>query len=155
MPMEIRLASLILCPLIRALHASAAIADTTVQSWPRRICRRSRWLPLADAHAAFDRFVSVYAAKYPKATETLKKDRGSLLAFYEFPAEHWQHLRTTDAIESTFATVRHPTTRTRDCVSRTDLGLAFKVIEECRENLVPHQRSPTDQAVVGGHPFQG
>lgn len=85
----------------------------------------------ADAHAAFDRFVAIYAAKYPRATETLKKDRESLLAFYEFPDEHWQHLRTTNAIESTFATVRHRTTRTRNCVSRPSfLGLAFKLIEE-------------------------
>jgi putative transposase len=56
----------------------------------------------ADAYAAFDRFVSIYAAKYPKATETLKKDRESLLAFYNFPAEHWQHLRTTDEIDKLF-----------------------------------------------------
>ncbi len=88
----------------------------------------------ADAYAAFNRFVSIYAAKYPKATETWKKDRESLLAFYEFPAEHWQHLRTTNAIESTFATVRHRTTRTRNCVSRpTFLGLAFKLIEEAEK----------------------
>ncbi|EIF32458.1 transposase [Burkholderia sp. Ch1-1] len=64
----------------------------------------------------------------------VKKDRDSLLAFYEFPAEHWQHLRTTNAIESTFATVRHRTTRTRNCVSRpTFLGLAFKLIEEAEK----------------------
>jgi hypothetical protein len=88
----------------------------------------------ADAYAAFDRFVTVYAAKYPTATETLKEDRESLLAFYDFPAEHWQHLRTTNAIESTFATVRHRTTRTRNCVSRpTFLGLAFKLIEEAEK----------------------
>ncbi|MFC7632990.1 IS256 family transposase [Paraburkholderia humisilvae] len=88
----------------------------------------------ADAYAAFDRFVSIHAAKYPKATGALKKDRESLLAFYEFPAEHWQHLRTTNAIESTFATVRHRTTRTRNCVSRpTFLGLAFKLIEEAEK----------------------
>jgi hypothetical protein len=75
-----------------------------------------------------------HAAKYPKATETLKKDRESFLAFYDFPAEHWQHLRTTNAIESTFATVRHRTTRTRNCISRpTFLGLAFKLIEEAEK----------------------
>ena len=81
-----------------------------------------------------DRFVSIHAAKYPKATKTLKKDRDSLLVFYDFPAEHWQHLRTTNAIESTFATVRHHTTRTRNCVTRpTFLGLAFKLIEEAEK----------------------
>ena len=84
-----------------------------------------------DANSAFDRFVQQYMAKYPKATEKLTRDRESLLAFYDFPAEHWQHLRTTNPIESTFATVRHRTTRTRNCVSRpTFLGLAFKLIEE-------------------------
>jgi len=58
----------------------------------------------------------------------LLKDREALLAFYDFPAEHWAHLRTTNPIESTFATVRHRTTRTRNCVSRTTfLGLAFKL----------------------------
>jgi transposase-like protein len=110
----------------------------------------------ADAYAAFDRFVAVYAAKYPKATETLKKDRESLLAFYDFPADHWQHLRTTNAIESTFATVRHRTTRTRNCVSRpTFLGLAFKLIEEAEKTWRAHQRPRTDQAVAGGHCLQG
>jgi transposase-like protein len=83
---------------------------------------------------AFERFVSTYAAKYPKATDKLTQDRDSLLAFYDFPAEHWQHLRTTNPIESTFATVRHRTTRTRNCVSRdTFLGLAFKLIEEAEK----------------------
>ena len=88
----------------------------------------------ADAHKAFDQFLERYQAKYPKAVEKLIKDRDSLLAFYDFPAEHWQHLRTTNAIESTFATVRHRTTRTRNCVSRpTFLGLAFKLIEEAEK----------------------
>ncbi|WP_454754105.1 IS256 family transposase [Cupriavidus necator] len=88
----------------------------------------------ADAQAAFDRFATIYGAKYPKAVGVLSKDRDSLLAFYDFPAEHWQHIRTTNAIESTFATVRHRTTRTRNCVSRaTFLGLAFKLIEEAEK----------------------
>lgn len=88
-----------------------------------------------EANRAFDHFVVRYAAKYPKAVEKLTKDRHSLLAFYDFPAEHWQHIRTTNAIESTFATVRHRTTRTRNCVSRpTFLGLAFKLIEEAEKS---------------------
>jgi putative transposase len=88
----------------------------------------------AEAHKAFEQFVATYQVKYPKAVEKLTKDRDSLLAFYDFPAEHWQHLRTTNPIESTFATVRHRTTRTRNCVSRTTfLGLAFKLIEEAEK----------------------
>lgn len=88
-----------------------------------------------EAQAAFATFIDTYQGKYPKAAEKLDKDRDSLLAFYDFPAEHWQHIRTTNPIESTFATVRHRTTRTRNCVSRaTFLGLAFKLIEEAEKS---------------------
>ena len=59
-----------------------------------------------DALVAFNRFIKTYDAKYPKACECLNKDKASLLAFYDFPAEHWSHIRTTNPIESTFATVR-------------------------------------------------
>jgi transposase-like protein len=82
----------------------------------------------AQAEKSFDRFVKDYGAKYPKAVECLKKDRAALLAFYDFPAEHWTHIRTSNPIESTFATVRHRTTRTKNCVSRsTLLGLVFQL----------------------------
>jgi transposase-like protein len=80
------------------------------------------------AQAAFDRFVETFHAKYPKATECLQKDREALLAFYDFPAEHWAHLRTTNPIESAFATIRHRTDRTKGCVSRaTMLSFMFKL----------------------------
>jgi putative transposase len=71
-----------------------------------------------QAYAAFDVFVRTYEPKYPKATECLEKDKATLLAFYDFPAEHWHHIRTTNPIESTFATVRLRTTKTHGCVSR-------------------------------------
>lgn len=88
-----------------------------------------------QAIAAFDHFEKSYGAKYPKATDKITKDRDALLAFYNFPAEHWQHIRTTNPIESTFATVRHRTTRTRNCVSRsTFLGLAFKLVQEAEKS---------------------
>jgi transposase-like protein len=77
-----------------------------------------------DAEKAFDRFLDTYQAKYPKATDCLVKDREPLLAFYDFPAEHWLHLRTTNPIESTFATIRHRTDRAKGCVTR-DTMLAF------------------------------
>jgi putative transposase len=81
-----------------------------------------------DAHKAFDLFVETYEAKYPKAVECLTKDREELLTFYDFPAEHWQHIRTTNPIESTFATVRLRTAKTRGCVSRkTILAMVFKL----------------------------
>ena len=82
----------------------------------------------AQANKAFDSFLRDFEAKYPKAATVLAKDREPLLAFYDFPAEHWIHIRTTNPIESTFATIRHRTTRTKNCVSRnTLLGLVFQL----------------------------
>ena len=72
----------------------------------------------ADAHEAFDRFLGLYEAKYPKAAECLAKDRDAMLTFYDFPAEHWIHLRTTNPIESTFSTVKHRTRKTKGSGSR-------------------------------------
>jgi putative transposase len=89
----------------------------------------------AKAISAFDSFLKTYQAKYPKATDKLIKDRDALLAFYDFPAEHWMHLRTSNPVESTFATVRQRTTRTKNCVSRaTFLGLAFKLVQEAQKS---------------------
>ena len=89
----------------------------------------------ADAEAAFDAFVESYRVKYDKAAECLKKDRDVLLTFYDFPAEHWKHLRTTNAIESTFATVRHRTIRSKGCLSnRTALAMVFKLVEAAQKN---------------------
>jgi transposase-like protein len=98
---------------------------------------RDIWMaPTLDvAERAFKRFVTSYGQKYPQAVEKLTKDENALLAFYDFPAEHWQHIRTTNPIESTFATVRHRSSRTRNCVSRTTfLGLAFKLMEEAEKS---------------------
>lgn len=84
----------------------------------------------ADAVKAFDLFLATYSAKYPKATDCLAKDRDVLLAFYDFPAEHWGHLRTTNPIESTFSTVRLRTVRTKGSGSRTAcLTMVFKLSE--------------------------
>lgn len=82
----------------------------------------------ARAHQAFDRFVATFEEKYPKAVNCLVKDRGELLAFYDFPAVHWQHLRTTNPIESTFATIRLRTVKTRNCVSaKSGLSLVHQL----------------------------
>jgi putative transposase len=82
-----------------------------------------------DAEAAFNFFVATYGVKYDKAVGKLIKDRDVLLAFYDFPAEHWKHIRTTNPIESTFATVRHRTGKTKGCLSRkTGLAMAFKLM---------------------------
>jgi len=82
----------------------------------------------AGAEKALAGFQRDFAAKYPKAANLLEKDREALLAFYDFPAEHWIHIRTTNPIESSFATIRHRTTRTKNCVSRNTLmGLVFQL----------------------------
>jgi transposase-like protein len=81
-----------------------------------------------DAHRAFDAFVASYGQKHPKASECLSKDKATLLTFYDFPAEHWIHIRTTNPIESTFASVRLRTAKTRGCVSRAGiLAMVFKL----------------------------
>jgi putative transposase len=89
----------------------------------------------ADAEAAFDAFIESYQVKYEKAAECLNKDRDALLTFYDFPAEHWKHLRTTNPIESTFATVRHRTIRSKGCLSnRTALAMVFKLVESAQKS---------------------
>ena len=88
-----------------------------------------------DALAAFDAFVETWGVKYDKAVECLIKDRDALLAFYDFPAEHWKHLRTTNVVESSFATVRHRTVRSKGCLSnKTALAMIFKLAEAAEKS---------------------
>lgn len=83
----------------------------------------------ADAEAALGVFAEKYQAKYEPAVTCLTKDLNAMLTFFDFPAEHWQHLRTTNPIESVFATVRHRTVRTKGCLShRTALVMVFKLV---------------------------
>jgi len=87
-----------------------------------------------DADKAFDFFLQAYRPKYDKAAHCLAKDRDVLLAFYDFPAEHWKHIRTTNPIESTFATVRLRTTKTKGCLSRkTALTMVFKLCQSAQK----------------------
>lgn len=88
-----------------------------------------------EAHEAFDEFLDLYQAKYPKSCECLAKDREELMAFYDFPAEHWAHLRTTNPIESTFATVRHRHRQTKGNGSRkATLSMVFKLLMCAEKN---------------------
>jgi len=87
-----------------------------------------------DALEAFDEFMEIYGAKYPKACQCLRKDKDVLFTFYDFPAEHWVHLRSTNPIESTFATVRHRTRQTKGCGSRlATLTMGFKLAREAEK----------------------
>jgi transposase-like protein len=107
------------------------------------------------AHKAFDHFLAVYAAKYPKAVECLRKDREELLKFYDFPAEHWIHLRTTNPIESTFATVRLRTTSTKGSGSRIAcLSMVFKLVQAAQRHWRILNGSELLKAIVEGVQFK-
>jgi putative transposase len=108
----------------------------------------------AEAEKAFDLFVATYEAKYAKATSCLAKDREELLVFYDFPALHWIHLRTTNPIESTFATVRLRTSKTKGSGSRTAcLTMVFKLMESASKNWRLLNGSPLLSKVIAGVRF--
>lgn len=86
------------------------------------------------AEKAFERFIEVYEPKYPRAAECLAKDRALMLAFYDFPAEHWRHIRSTNPIESSFATVRLRTKRTKGCGSvDATVAMTFKLLMDAKK----------------------
>jgi len=87
-----------------------------------------------DAIAAFDIFVETYGVKYERAVKKLTKDKDVLFTFYNFPAEHWKHIRTTNPIESIFATVRNRTRKTKGCLNRkTALAMVYKLMMSAKK----------------------
>jgi len=109
----------------------------------------------AAAEQAFDNFLLSYELKYPKASECLHKDRAALLTFYDFPALHWQHIRTTNPIESTFATVRLRTSKTRGCVSRGGmLAMVFKLTKVAEQKWYKLKGSEFLVQVIQGIRFK-
>jgi transposase-like protein len=116
------------------VHKTANVLDKLPKDLQPQAKQRLQAIWMAPdrqrAELAFDLFIATYEAKYPKAAECLAQDREELLVFYNFPAEHWGHLRTTNPIESTFATVRLRTDKTRGCLSRvTMLAMVFKLYQ--------------------------
>jgi putative transposase len=114
------------------VHKTANVLDKMPKSIQHHAKKRIHDIYLAPtkAHAlcAFDEFLRLYEDKYPKACSCLEKDKDEMLAFYAFPARHWSHIRSTNPIESTFATVRLRTKRTKGCGSRTaTLTMVFKL----------------------------
>ena len=108
-----------------------------------------------DANQAFNRFIKTYQAKYPEATDCLAKDRDVLLAFYDFPAEHWAHIRSTNPIESTFATVRLRTDKTRGAVSPDSiLSLVFKLVQSAQTRWHRIRGFKYLSDVIEGIPFK-
>ena len=116
------------------VHKTANVLDKLPKRSQVRAKEMLHAIWMADtreaASQAFDLFLETYGAKYPKACECLAKDRAELLAFYDFPAEHWMHLRTTNPIESTFATIRLRTKKTKGHGSRrAALAMVFKLAQ--------------------------
>jgi len=109
----------------------------------------------AEAEKAFDLFLRSYEAKYPKATECLAKDRNELLTFYDFPAEHWRHLRSTNPIESVFATVRLRTEKTKGSGTREAcLTMVFKLMESAAKRWRALNGAPLLADVIAGVVFK-
>jgi len=107
-----------------------------------------------EAQRHFNDFVKTYEAKYPKAAQCLEKDREALLTFYDFPAEHWRHIRTTNPIESTFATVRLRTNKVRGCFStNTVITMAFKLCQCAQKKWIRLHRPERLADVVKGVNF--
>ena len=106
------------------------------------------------AEDAFGRFVTKYGAKYDKAAACLTKDREALLTFYDFPAEHWKHVRTSNPIESTFASVRLRTAKTKGCLSRqTALAMVYKLAKSAERSWRRLDGSERLAQVIRGVPF--
>jgi len=108
-----------------------------------------------EAHKAFDRTLKRFEAKYPKAMACLAKDREALLVFYDYPAEHWVHIRTTNPIESSFATVRLRSKRSRNCGSRaTTLSMVFKLLQSAQKRWRRIKHFQKLELVVNNVKFQ-
>src|SRR5262245_14429627 len=121
------------------MHKTANILNKLPKSLHTKAKRTLQEIWMAetknDAATALAAFVETYQVKYKKAADCLTEDRDALLAFYDFPAEHWKHLRTTNPIESTFATVRHRTIRSKGCLSnKTALAMVFKLIDSAQKS---------------------
>jgi len=120
------------------VHKTANILDKMPKGVQPRAKQRIHDMYLAEtkkeALKAYNEFITLYKAKYPKACECLVKDKDVLFEYYNFPAEHWQHIRSTNPIESTFATVRHRTRRTKGCgTRRATLSMTYKLAMEAEK----------------------
>lgn len=123
------------------VHKTANILNKLPKSIQAKAKGRLHQIWMADnkeeAEKNFDAFIETYSAKYPKAAECLEKDQEALLSFYDFPAEHWRHIRTTNPIESTFSTVRLRTAKVRGCFSSlTVLTITFQLCRSAQKRWI-------------------
>lgn len=140
------------------VHKTANVLDKMTKGIQPRAKKMLHAIYLAESRAAankaFDLFVQTYEAKFPKATECLAKDRDELMTFYDFPAEHWMHLRTTNPIESVFATVRLRTYKTKGCGTTTaTVTMAYKLMESASKRWRLLNGSALMEDVIRGIPF--
>ena len=104
---------------------------------------------------AYGEFINHYSAKYPSACKCLEKDKEQLFNFYDFPAEHWIHIRTTNPIESTFATVRHRTRQTKGCGNRmATLTMVYKLAKLAEKGWIKLRGFALLKKVVAGIKFK-
>jgi transposase-like protein len=121
------------------VHRTANVLDKlpkTVQPAAKRLLHRMYMSPTKrQGLAAYEELLALYEAKYPNACQCSREDQGVLFTFYDFAAEHWRHIRTTNPIESTFATVRHRSRQTNACGSRSaTLAVVFKLAREAEKS---------------------
>jgi putative transposase len=120
------------------VHRTRNVLDKLPKSLQKEAKTRIHNIYLAptreEAEKAFNRFIALYEAKYPKAVECLLKTKEETMAFFDFPAEHWRHIRSTNPIESTFSTVRLRTYKTRGCCSKDSLlSMVFKIVQAAQK----------------------
>jgi transposase-like protein len=137
------------------VHKTANILNKLPKSLQAKAKENIHKIWMADtrkmAELAFDSFINIYEAKYPKAVQCLEKDREVLLKFYDFPAGHWRHIRTSNPIESTFATVKLRTAKVRSCFSSNSvLSMAFKLCKSAEKNWIKlHHYEKLGQLILG------
>jgi transposase-like protein len=141
------------------VHKTANILDKMPKSVQKHAKTKIHEIYMAETKdeglTAFEAFISLYGAKYPKACDCLKKDKDQLLTFYDFPAMHWQHIRTTKPIESTFATIRHRTRQTKGCGSRTaTLTMVFKLALSSQKHWKRLKGHKLIEKVINGVKFK-
>jgi transposase-like protein len=141
------------------VHKTANILDKlakSVQANAKRMIHEMYMSPTKDlALKAYNDFIGHYSPKYPAACKCLEKDKEQLFNFYDFPAEHWVHIRTTNPIESTFATVRHRTRQTKGCGSRiATLTMVYKLARIAEKGWIKLRSHSLLKKVIAGIKFK-
>ena len=141
------------------VHKTVNILDKmpkSVQANAKRMIHEMYMSPTKDAALkAYEEFLKHYSVKYPAACKCLEKDKEQLFNFYDFPAEHWIHIRTTNPIESTFATVRHRSRQTKGCGNRmATLTMVYKMIKVAEKGWIKLRGFALLQKVVAGVKFK-